>query len=183
MPMTGAYHTRPMPAASETPVDALLLAGREAEVVRDYSLADLQRVQSAGALPGTNVSMRFRFGAAEGGVGVTTDLSGHAVLTCQRCLKPVEVPVSSQSDIVLVGVDVETGQMQGREPVVADPSHLDLRWLAEEEVLLALPLVPMHEAECVAMDVPSDIHEEQVAGATEERQRPFENLRDLLNRH
>lgn len=179
MPTGGAYHTRPMPAAPDAPVDALLLAGRGAEVVRDYSLADLKRMQAAGALPGTDVSVRFRFSAAAGGVGVATDLSGQAVLTCQRCLKPVSVPVSSQSELVLVDADNVAEQIEGREPVVADPGHLDLRWLAEEELLLALPLVPMHEAACTAADVQS----EQVADAAEERQRPFENLRDLLNRH
>lgn len=177
----GAYHTRPMPAAPDAPVDALLLAGRGAEIARDYSVADLERVQSAGALPGTAVSVRFRFSFSEGWVGVTTHLSGRAVLTCQRCLKPVAVPVSSHSDLVLANTDAEAGQIAGqeREPVVADVSHLDLRWLAEEEMLLALPLVPMHEPACTAVDGQT----EQAAEPAQERQRPFENLRDLLNRH
>lgn len=182
MPGGGAYHTRPMPAAPDAPVDALLLAGRGAEVIRAYSLADLQRVQAAGALPGTDVSVRFRFGKTDGGIGVETDLAGQAVLTCQRCLKPVAVSVAAQSDLVLVGTDAEADQIatgEGREPVVADVGRLDLRWLAEEEVLLALPLVPMHDPACAAANGPT----EQVAEAAKERQRPFENLRDLLNRH
>jgi uncharacterized metal-binding protein YceD (DUF177 family) len=57
--------------------------------------------------------------------------------------------------------------------VIADPSRLDLRWLAEDQVLLALPLVPVHEGdEC--NEVPAESAEDEV------RQRPFQNLRALL---
>jgi uncharacterized protein len=58
--------------------------------------------------------------------------------------------------------------------VVADPARLDLRWLAEDQALLALPLVPMHDGdEC--NEVPA-----QAAG-DEIRQKPFQNLRALLS--
>jgi uncharacterized metal-binding protein YceD (DUF177 family) len=72
--------------------------------------------------------------------------------------------------------------------VVANVSRLDLRWLAEEQVLLALPLVPMHEnadcAENVALsDVDAPDSDELAADADEEvRQQPFRNLRDLMRK-
>ncbi len=173
-----------MPDTPDDPVDAIVLASRGAEVHRAYALAELPRVQAAGGGTGSEAAVRFRFSKVEGGIGVDTSLAGKVVLTCQRCLKPVELPVEAESALVLVSSDAEAEQLpEGREPVVSEAGHLDLAWLAEEEMLLALPLVPMHDAACTAEgDVVVD---DEVADEPpeEERQLPFKNLRDLLNKH
>lgn len=183
MPKLDPYHTRPMPATPDEPVDAIVLAGREAVVERRYELAGLSRVAEAGGLPGTGMTVRFGFSRVEGGIGIDTALEGQVVLTCQRCLKPVAVPVEGESALVLVADDAAAEQVpEGREPIVAEANHVDLTWLAEEEMLLALPLVPLHEEACGAA-VPSEAGA-VVAGPPEgKRQRPFENLRDLLKKH
>jgi uncharacterized protein len=71
----------------------------------------------------------------------------------------------------------------GFEPVLADPTHLDLAWLAEDQALLALPLVPLHEpgaCEEAPAQVAADIQEEDEVGT---RQKPFQNLRDMMRKH
>lgn len=171
-----------MPESPDDPVDAVVLASRDAELKRSYSLDDLPRVAAAGAGSGTVVSVRFHFSEADGGIGVDTYLSGRVVLICQRCLRPVEQPIESDSSLVLV--DKEPGEEEisgGREPVVADAERLDLTWLAEEETLLALPLVPMHEMAC---DAVVEVKTDDATGHSPqgERHRPFENLRDLLKK-
>ncbi len=184
MPASGAYDTRPMPDTPDDPVDATLLAGRAAAVLRGYSLQDLPRVKLAGALPGTEMAVEFRFGSAETGVAVETHLEGKVVLICQRCLQSVEVPVISDSMLAVLGTDAAANELpEDREPVVADATRLDLRWLAEEEVLLALPLVPMHDAACAPAEVETDAAGDEAPPEGERRHRPFENLRDLLNKH
>lgn len=184
MPASRAYHTRPMPDTPDDPVDATLLAGRAAAVVRRYSLQDLPRGQRAGALPGTEMAMEFRFGSAESGVAVDTHLEGKVVLICQRCLQPVELPVTSDSLLAILGTDAAADELpEDREPVVADATRLDLGWLADEEVLLALPLVAMHDAFCAPAEVDTDDAGVEAPPAGERRHRPFENLRDLLNKH
>jgi len=176
------YHTRPMPDTPDDPVDAIVLASRAAQLERNYVLTGLPRATAAGALPGTNISVRFSFSRAVGGIGVDTELSGKAVLTCQRCLKPVEVSLSGDSALVLVGSDAEAEQLpEGREPVVLEANRLDLTWLAEEEMLLALPLVPLHDADCSAA-VAVEAVEVVDAPVKGKRQRPFENLRELLKK-
>lgn len=182
MPKLDPYHTRPMPDTPGEPVDAIVLAGREAVVERSYDLASLPRAGLAGVLPGTGISVRFRFSRADGGIGVDTKLGGQVVLTCQRCLRPVSVPINGDGALVLVADDAAAEQVpEGREPVVAEANQVDLTWLAEEEMLLALPLVPLHDEACSAA-----IESEAVAVVGEppegKRQRPFENLRDLLKK-
>ena len=64
--------------------------------------------------------------------------------------------------------------------MLADPTHFDVRWLAEEQALLALPLVPLHAVgECDEAAVPpTNIGQ----GASPGTQKPFQNLRDLLEK-
>jgi uncharacterized protein len=171
-----------MPDTPGEAVDAVVLAGREAVVERQYEYARLPRAELSGVLPGTAFSMRFRFSRADGGIGIDTGLKGTVVLTCQRCLKPVTLPVEGESALTLVADDEAAERVpEGREAVVAEANQVDLAWLAEEELLLALPLVPLHEEACSVA-----VGSESVAVVAEapagKRQKPFENLRDLLKK-
>jgi uncharacterized metal-binding protein YceD (DUF177 family) len=70
----------------------------------------------------------------------------------------------------------------GYEPVLGDAERLSVIELIEEQVLLGLPLVPMHAmaAECGASaTVIEAVADEPTA---DEKQRPFANLRQLLDK-
>jgi uncharacterized protein len=102
------------------------------------------------------------------------------MLSCQRCMQPVAVPIDEQFQVILVQQE-SADEPGGYEPVVVDPARFDVRWLTEEQALLASPLVPLHavgECDQAAAPPPSDIEQRASAGA----QRPFENLRDLLEK-
>jgi hypothetical protein len=125
MPAGAAYHTRPMPDTPDDPVDATLLSHSAAAVVRRYSLQQLPRVREAGGLPGTEMAVEFRFGPAESGVVVDTHLEGTVVLTCQRCLQPVALPVTSDSLLAVLDTEAAADELpEDREPVVADATDL-----------------------------------------------------------
>ena len=76
-------------------------------------------------------------------------LSGNVQLLCQRCLRPVDVTVSSDRLLYLAGSEAEAERLEATlaeediEVLVVDGA-LDLAGLVEDEVLLTLPLVPMH---------------------------------------
>jgi uncharacterized metal-binding protein YceD (DUF177 family) len=105
------------------------------------------------------------------------------------------VPIAIDDEFQVLLVDEErSDEPGGYEPVVANAMRLDLNWLAEEQTLLALPLVPMHDdVNCAAGLVEADVLETQrdvaslepeaqndVQGDGGGRQQPFQNLRDLL---
>jgi uncharacterized protein len=97
-------------------------------------------------------------------------VKGSMPLVCQRCLERVDIAVNSQARFVLVANEAEADAMEkiaegaeeessdvldlsdlddldkkdDIEPLVAD-KPVDLIALAEDEILLSLPLVPMHE--------------------------------------
>ena len=67
-------------------------------------------------------------------------------LTCQRCLQPMALGLTANNRIRFVRGEVEAESLDAEqdEDVLALPRWLDLRELIEDELLLALPLVPRH---------------------------------------
>jgi uncharacterized protein len=71
-----------------------------------------------------------------------------AWLTCQRCLQPFSQPIDVERDIRWVGDESEAEMLDAdsEEDVLALTPSFDLRSLIEDELLLALPIVPRHQA-------------------------------------
>jgi uncharacterized protein len=174
-------------------VNAKELSARAAVLERQYELAQLERVAEAGGLPGTRIAAQLRFGAFEGKTTVDVRVAGVAVLLCQRCLQPCECAIDESARVAIVGEETDEVP-DGCEPFVGRVEQLSLGAVTEEQVLLALPLVPMHEAgspQCRSSGaevVPlarTPAAEPAVAGkaAADEKQTPFANLRELLEKN
>lgn len=173
-------------------VNAKELSARAAVVERHYDLAQLERVAEAGGLPGTRIAAQLRFGAFEGKTTVDVRVTGVAVLTCQRCLQPCECEVNESASVALVAEETDEVP-EGFEPFVGRAEQLSLGGVIEEQVLLALPLVPMHAAgalrcgssgaEVVPLArTPAAEPAAAKAAAEDEKQMPFANLRELLGK-
>jgi len=88
--------------------------------------------------------------------------------------------------VALIAAESEADRVpQEFETVLAPDNRIRVRDLVEEELLLTLPLVPLHESadECQAVqdEVPTPAAEE--AAPAPETQRPFERLGELLKRN
>src|SRR5882762_4217083 len=68
-------------------------------------------------------------------------------LICQRCLAPVDTALDAHRSFHFVSGEDVAAQLDAdsEDDVLALPHWLDLRALVEDELLLALPLVPRHE--------------------------------------
>ena len=170
-----------MPAARTDLVNAVELAGRGATLERHLVLGQFPRLVEAGALEGPRVDARLTFGTFEGLATVEVSVDGCVVLTCQRCLRPCECAVSETAQVVVVAED-SAEVPGGYEPVLGDAERLSVIELVEEQMLLGMPLVPTHdeEAGCGEVAAPDVVVEPDAAA--EEKQRPFANLRELLDK-
>ncbi|MEP7102555.1 MAG: YceD family protein [Burkholderiales bacterium] len=76
-------------------------------------------------------------------IGATTDVP----LECQRCLKAVDVSLAIERSFLFVHGEDAAAQLDtdSEDDVLALTRALDLRELIEDELLLALPIVPRHE--------------------------------------
>ncbi|RZJ07731.1 MAG: DUF177 domain-containing protein [Rubrivivax sp.] len=102
----------------------------------------------------------------------------HVALTCQRCLQAVEEQVEVDRWIRFVDTEAEAAALDADsdDDVLAMPRHLDARELIEDELLLALPLVPRHEVCPVPLAHADD---EPVSDAEDARPNPFAALAAL----
>jgi len=96
--------------------------------------------------PAGDIQVELRFARDEQGLST---MHGHyqveVALICQRCLEQVMVQLDSECDVAFVGSDEAAKNLPGHyEPVILDEDKLDLHALIEDELLLAMPAVPMH---------------------------------------
>jgi uncharacterized protein len=116
-------------------------------------------------------------GKAQSWLRVTAE--AQVALTCQRCLKPVEERIDVDCWLRFVDTEAEAAALDADsdDDVLAMPRHLDARELIEDELLLALPLVPRHEVCPEPLPQPDD--DEPAAEEEAERPNPFAALAAL----
>jgi uncharacterized protein len=174
------YYTRPMSPARSDQVNAIELAGRSARLERELGLKQLPRLVEAGALDGTRVRGVFEFGRFEGRPTVDLQVQGSVMLTCQRCLRPCECRIDDTARLVVVA-DADQVVPGGYEAVEGDAEQLSLAELIEEQTLLGMPLVPVHEDEAGCGVAATTGAVVETVSTAEDKQRPFANLRELLD--
>lgn len=164
-------------------LDVSALAGAAAELAGEWPLQGFARLASA-TLPAPAASVvRWQVRGERamlvgGGVrpALVIDATAEVALECQRCLQPMRLPLTVARRIFFVdGEDAAAAlDADSDDDVLALPAALDLHQLLEDELLLALPVVPRHEV----CDVPlvGAAGDDEVAA---EREHPFAALAAL----
>lgn len=101
-------------------------------------------------------------------------------MTCQRCLQPVLIELDVRNSVQFVAGEDEAAVLdaEGDDDVLALTRSLNARALVEDELLLALPLVPRHDRCAAPLALPSDDHDEGESA----RRQPFAILAKLKSR-
>ena len=127
--------------------------------------------------------------AADGEVRTTHGVGGQVWLrlkasatlpmTCQRCLHSVDVPLEVEREFRFVADEATAEALDGDsdEDLLALSREFDLRELIEDELLMALPVVPRHE-ECPT-DVTLASCDEDFEQASADKPNPFAALAGL----
>jgi uncharacterized protein len=176
------YHTRPMSPPWSKPLDLDRLADGQADIDFAVPLAELPRLRSQLAGVGGQVRGRVHFTRESGFVVADLTMSGAATLTCQRCLEAMSEPVNSSVRVALIAAEGDASRVpQHLEPVLAAGGRITAGELVEEELLLALPIVPLH-AEASNCVVAQDAPAVKVEAPQQTTQKPFAQLDELLKR-
>lgn len=110
------------------------------------SLARLAQMQ--GSTEG--LEYRLRGGSTSNGKAcLWISVKGDVRLVCQRCLGSLAVPLEVEAELQLAEDPREIAQAQDEIDRVLASAAMDVAQLVEDEVILALPMVPRHEA-CLA---------------------------------
>lgn len=164
-------------------IDAVTFADRGRRIQGHVPLAAFKRL--AGWLSGTDGSVDFDLGFSRGDDGrrwLLGHVTGSFELECQRCLETFSLPLDWAFELVLVESEAEAATLPDAIDAVVVGSERAVHTvdLLEDEVILALPLVPRCEVvrRCQPAVEPIDadrVAEEELEQAV---QRPFEDLDD-----
>ena len=130
-------------------VDPRKLADRAARFEGELQLSGLKRLVDPLEDDQGVVLASFDFGRDEQRtVVIHSQLDVAVTMICQRCLEPVVLPIHSECDYAVVNEGANTEHLpKGYDVLEVGEDPLDLLALVEEELLLALPIVPLHGPE------------------------------------
>ena len=132
--------------------------------------------EMANLLPGGTVSIhgsRVQFGPRE----ICGRLVCRAEMTCQRCMQPVTVALEGAIRWGLVSSEAEMQSLdRDLDPIILDEGQVLVRQAVEDELVLLLPIMPMHEA-CDSGWTP-----DPKPGDVLEKESPFAVLAALKNK-
>ena len=172
--------TAPLPKQ----LDLRGLAARGAEVAGTVSSEDLPRLTSAGIRLADLAHVALRLSKDEAGrTVVDARVNATAVLQCQRCLQEMSWPLATSTLMACVWKDEEAAALPSRyEPLLVE-EDANLREIAEEELLLALPAFPLHENDCKTVEQAAALlcaeEVESALSDNADKQNPFGVLEQL----
>jgi len=171
-------------------IDPLDLAKSGARLAGQFQLADMPRLAaySGGDKDGSRATADVDLGFAliprgPGERGQLVQMAGtirtRLSLTCQRCLQPMELALDLAPEVFFDASGVGTDELDERDIISLDQSGetVELMSLVEDEILLAMPMVPMHTPEeCEA----AGFDQQQDKG--QRKDNPFAKLAELKKR-
>jgi uncharacterized protein len=172
-----------MPPGLPDRVDYERLAEDAAVLQRVYPLGDLPRLQDLLADTRGSVAASFAFATlGSGRMGATVAIEANPHLVCQRCMQGFAFPVAGSSDIEFADGAGEPQAGLEREVYSTERGSVSLRDLAEEEMLLALPIVAACSTPQTCGWAPTVPPAAEALDAPGDRTRPFTGLQDLLKK-
>jgi uncharacterized protein len=176
-----------MPGGASKLRDVRKLADARATLDLEIPVAELPGLPGEIISGGGQVHAHLQFGREQGFMVAQVALRAQLQLICQRCMGPMPVPIETNSPVLLVEseADAEAAPVEW-ETYLAAEGRLSIAALAAEELLLALPVVPLHsdsDACQAAAGRPAAARDaEPVAQPAAATVRPFADLRALLDR-
>ena len=127
-------------------VDPLRLAETGESIAGRLAVGAMPRLREVLSGDSGAVEFRLNFDRDEQGlVRILGEFSASVRAVCQRCLEPLELPVAGTIRVAPIEGDGTRVMPAGTEPLVLSEGRIHLLGFIEDEVLLALPIAPMHE--------------------------------------
>jgi uncharacterized protein len=165
-----------MPPELPETIDPMRLAKTGKELSGSYDLRQFARV-NASLNDDSKVQLSFKLEFSRDDenrlFSVVGDLQTTLPLICQRCMQPMQHQLSAMIKMAIVSNEAEAENLPAEfEPYIDTGVPVKLQDFIEDELLLAMPLVSLHEEqECPAAD--KFKHDETA------KKKPFAELKNL----
>ncbi len=130
--------------------DPFQLAAQRAYLKGFIPLNSMPRLKAAQVEVGDQQAWgELHFHALESGLVIMTgNISALVRMTCQRCLGLVDIDIEHKIRLALVNNDAEAALLQDEyETYEVRDNKVFTRDLIEDEILLSLPIIPLHAQE------------------------------------
>lgn len=162
-------------------VDPFRLAGTGAVLQGGMPLAAMVRLAPRLAATDGMVEVKLTFGVdADNTRYIKGSYTATLQLVCQRCMEAMVFPLSQtvRLGMVVGGAGNEDLLPAHYEPLIIEADSLNLMEMVEDEILLALPIVPMHAEDACAVSLETLCDGPPVAAP--ETHRPFAKLAGMM---
>lgn len=147
--------------------------------------ADLDAAGSTAAAPVRwSVSGEWRTGQPDPGTWLHLDAQTNVPRTCQRCLQPMTVDLHVHRSFRFVETESLAAELDenSEDDVLVASRNFNLLELIEDELLMDLPIVPMHDV-CGAIPTPEpetiELGRTEPPPSSPDRPHPFAALQSL----
>lgn len=161
-------------------IDPLRLAEQGTRLEGELPLMGMDRLLAGQKTDGlASINLVFE-SEGRGKVEMHGRIEASIPVICQRCMEPMELKVVTDVDARYAGPETAVSDEERLDTTIVD-KPLQLRALVEDELLLGLPMVPMHQPEaCPASQFIGQQPQTVEPGETEEqRENPFAVLAKL----
>ncbi len=160
-------------------IDPFRLADRGASLQGTLSLAQLPRLREI--CTELDKQLRVDLGFSRSDLGVVEmagSLIGELELTCQRCLEPMTLPLALNIRVNFLRRE-DSQELAANLDTISVDETINFYRLVEDEVLLAIPMIPKHEkGDCPAMKYING-----AAKTVEKTDKPFAVLEQIKRKH
>ena len=127
-------------------VETLKSVDQEAVFSGSVAISELERLQDFLQDESGQSQVEIKFGRDEQGIPLLSgQCQAQVRMTCQRCMNPVEVELSTDFELGIVFSDEQAKHLPKQyEPVIAERDDLVLLPVIEDELILSLPMYAYH---------------------------------------
>jgi uncharacterized protein len=127
-------------------INPVLLAENRERLTGSVPLQALPRLKELLLNDQGCVNYQLQFGRDDQGIlHIQGEFSVNLSIACQRCMQPMDLQLAGPIKLGLSDRDTSKKLPEYYEPLVLNGDQIALETLVEDELLLALPMVPLHE--------------------------------------
>jgi uncharacterized protein len=109
----------------------------------------MQRLRALLTADDGEVGVALCFNRNQSGLAnITGRINCVVSLTCQRCMQALQLPIDAKVSLGIVHNQSQIEQLpDSYEPLIVEEDYTSLTELVEDELLLALPVAPVHDVD------------------------------------
>jgi uncharacterized protein len=162
-------------------VDPIRLADSTAELKGSLPIKSMSRLVDSLMAPDGDAAVNLQFGVDRQGFRhIKGQVQATLTLQCQRCLQPFPYEIVSDFQYGLVDSEKESSLLPGYyDPVVVQEGTLHIPDMVEEELIVNLPIVSMHDPNDCEVKLPLFVAGDEATQSATEKASPFKVIESL----